>query len=226
MFKKINLKAGFSLVELMVVVVILGGLTALAMPRLRQFIAQGRQAEAKNLLAQIHTLQTAYQNAEDRFISWAHGSTTQIGKGGICTLSAGLGVCSDPPTPASCTGTITKADCDAISTTCIWTPTTGGPFTLGFEPQNCDDLRYGYWVYVGLGTGADIGKEGYLAVAYAPSDDEDRIYPTCNGIKGGRTTTMTHDFSTITDVASTGGDKQSVNENKVWGHDNIIEACK
>ena len=217
--------AGFSIVELMVVVVILGGLASLAMPRLRQFIAASRQAEAKNLLAQIHTLQVTHQNSKDKFASWAKGAT-QVGRGGHCHITAGVGTCS------GCTADNTKNGAGKTSgectgTGCTWAATPGA-FELGFKPQNCEELRYGYWVIQNVeATGANKGKEGYLAVAYAPSEDVARIYPTCNGKTSGRTIAMKHPFSNITTITSPAqGDWQTVNEDKVWAHDDIIEVCK
>jgi prepilin-type N-terminal cleavage/methylation domain-containing protein len=51
---------GFSLVELMVVVAIIGILASLALPRFRTFQAKARQTEAKNNLMNIYSLQEAY----------------------------------------------------------------------------------------------------------------------------------------------------------------------
>ena len=61
--KKFSLKSnqgGFSLVELMIVVGIIGVLATLAMPRFRQFQAKAKMAEAKNNLTHIFTLQQSY----------------------------------------------------------------------------------------------------------------------------------------------------------------------
>lgn len=56
---------GFSLVELMVVVAIIGILAALAIPRFRTFQAKARQAEAKNNLLYLYNLVESYRADHD-----------------------------------------------------------------------------------------------------------------------------------------------------------------
>lgn len=60
-------QAGFSLVELMVVVAIIGILAALAVPRFQMFQAKARQSEVKNNLSHIYTLQESYFGDNDEY---------------------------------------------------------------------------------------------------------------------------------------------------------------
>ncbi len=52
---------GFSLTELMVVLVIIGILALLAIPRFSSVTSKAKMAEAKTMLKQVHTLQEAYR---------------------------------------------------------------------------------------------------------------------------------------------------------------------
>lgn len=60
---------GFSLVELMIVVAIIGLLAALAVPRFQTFQAKARQSEAKSNLSHIYTLQQSFYADNDGFVA-------------------------------------------------------------------------------------------------------------------------------------------------------------
>lgn len=56
---------GFTLIELMIVVVIIGILASLAIPRFMAASAKSKQSEAKGVLKQIYILQEAYRQEYD-----------------------------------------------------------------------------------------------------------------------------------------------------------------
>ncbi len=83
-FHKVHKEAGFSLVELMIVVGIIGLLATLAIPRFQQFQAKAKMAEAKTTLSHIYTLQEAYHLDNNTYQAF-----TKIG------YNAGWGTCSN-----------------------------------------------------------------------------------------------------------------------------------
>ncbi len=65
MFKK--LKKGFTLIELMIVVAIIGILAAIAIPNFIRFQARSKQSEAKTNLKALFTAQKAWFGERDKF---------------------------------------------------------------------------------------------------------------------------------------------------------------
>jgi type IV pilus assembly protein PilA len=69
-------KKGFTLIELMIVVAIIGILAAIAIPNFLRFQAKSKQSEAKTNLSGIFTAETSYFAEQNAFadlgvISWA-----------------------------------------------------------------------------------------------------------------------------------------------------------
>ena len=110
--------AGFSLLELMVVVAILGVLATVAVPRFNIFRARARQSEVKSNLGVIFTLQEAFAIEQETYYSGDSGSWggTQMNNNATRDGYTGGG----------------SGDCKENK--------------LGFRLANCDQARYGYFM--------------------------------------------------------------------------------
>ncbi|MBN8226223.1 prepilin-type N-terminal cleavage/methylation domain-containing protein [Corallococcus macrosporus] len=62
-------KGGFTLIELMIVVAIIGILAAIAIPNFIRFQAKSKQSEAKTNLKAIFTAQKSYFGEKDKYVS-------------------------------------------------------------------------------------------------------------------------------------------------------------
>lgn len=79
---------GFSLVEVMAVIVIVGILVALALPRFRLFVATARQAEAHSNLGIIASLQQTYYLKYNKHFTESGFKMGKGADGGTCADTA------------------------------------------------------------------------------------------------------------------------------------------
>ena len=78
-----NRQKGFTLIELMIVVVIIGILAALAIPRFMTATTRSKQSEAKGILKQVYTMQHSFRQAGT---TYGDGGVTAVASGSFPTI--------------------------------------------------------------------------------------------------------------------------------------------
>lgn len=90
--------AGFTLIELMITVAIIGILTAIALPSYQEYIAKSRRAEANAVLLEVNQYMRRYYSSNDSFTSTLPSGLQNIPRGQtanpIYTVSATAGTTS------------------------------------------------------------------------------------------------------------------------------------
>ena len=78
MLSRFHNRKGFTLIELMIVVVIIGILAALAIPRFMQTTGKAKKSEAKTVLKQLYQLERAYFQEFDAYVAGANTAALVI----------------------------------------------------------------------------------------------------------------------------------------------------
>ena len=204
--------AGFSLLELMVVVAILGVLAMVAVPRFNIFRARARQSEAKSNLGVIFTLQESFKIEHEQFYDGK--AATWGGTDMLATAdkknAKGVGYVSDADMTGTCTAN-----------------------KLGFRMANCGKARYAYMI-------ADSAENTFLAIAHGISDasttankPQKRIFPGCDGAGSAKLANAKPSGATIqcargpTNTERSKGDAWCIDEGRnLSNYRDIIEFCE
>jgi type IV pilus assembly protein PilE len=91
-------QAGFTLIELMIVVVVIGILAAVAYPSYQDYVRRGKRSDAQQFMSEISSRETQY-------ILDARAYTDKMGAGGLNMSRAGI-TCDDTTTPPKCTSSL------------------------------------------------------------------------------------------------------------------------
>jgi type IV pilus assembly protein PilA len=153
---------GFTLVELMTVVVIIGVLATLATYGIRKYVLEAKKAESISMLTQIRAAEEAYRDETFQYLGasnfdvWHPTSTPTSGKrswdSATTTMGTGvfnpLGVRPDGPVNYSyaVTAGVSGGAIPTIPTTKTWTfPTPTGPFYIAMAKADLNgDGLYTY----------------------------------------------------------------------------------
>ena len=146
MLQALHGKKGFTLIELMIVVAIIGILAAIAIPNFLRFQAKSKQSEAKTNLGSIGTTAESYRVEKDTYVvssladlGWAPQGTPRYGywynvSGAVQAFNGGA------------TGTVDGCNMNSQPSTVAVTATTS-LFTAGARGQIDTDPACDEWSY-------------------------------------------------------------------------------
>ena len=155
MLKFLQSKKGFTLIELMIVVAIIGILAAIAIPNFLRFQAKSKQAEAKTNLGAIGTTAESYRVERDTYIitvisdlGWAPLGTVRYSywynvAGADAMFPLGASAVWSDGVPATPVGT----PCDRAAAPTTATAVTASTFSTVSKGQIDTDAYCDEWTY-------------------------------------------------------------------------------
>lgn len=133
MSRVLKKQEGFTLIELMIVVAIIGILAAIAIPNFLQYQMKSRQSEAKTNLQAIKTSEVSWQGERGCYLPVAAAPTT-------VTVASGT---KTTPQPWNVTGSAWLAITTPATGWCVGAVTQGTFADLGFQANGSVYYMYG-----------------------------------------------------------------------------------
>jgi prepilin-type N-terminal cleavage/methylation domain-containing protein len=186
--QKLKRQRGFTLIEIMIVVAILGILAAIAIPALTKYMRRAKTSEARIQLSKIFDSTSAFFNEEHV----ERGQVATIGAGGTLAASASHGC----PTVDGVTATIVAGTTPELSLNCndgpggrcvpavagaapyydmtVWTNNRVWN-SLNFQQEQGHFFHYGF---VGQNTITGFGSCQFTAQAFGDLDNDTAVYST------------------------------------------------